>query len=227
MWAYLLRKESSAPKCRYCGRRNVSLDEVKNARGTSIAVACADCHAKFNKEIVQVIDSMHGAYIVDGQYLCSPKGTPDYRSVAAGPGGKVMIVAPDMMPCEVDLGKIRYTCTPINPAPLPYGGRLVAAKILSRHIDLPGRYFELAREFGIPRTHYVFRISVIENAAGERSAQAEYMVIESGCKDKIFASFEPLKSHIEDFPFSGVNQAAQEMWNKYKHKSLFDWRPAA
>lgn len=140
-----------------------------------------------------------------------------------------MKVAPDMRPCEIELGRIRYTCTPTNPAPLPKGGRLVAAKIFPCHIDLPVRYYELAREAGIPlpRTHYAFRISVVENAVGERSAQAEYMVVESGCADKIFASFEPLKSHIEDLPFSSVDHAAREMWNRHKEKSLFDWRPAA
>lgn len=135
--------------------------------------------------------------------------------------------APDMMPCEVELGRMSYTCEPINSAPLPKGGRLVAAKILPCKIDLPLRYWDLAKQFNIPRTHYAFRVSVVETAAGERYAQGEYMVVESGCADKIFAHFRPLKSHIEDIPLMPVNHAAQEMWNRHKDKSLFDWRPAA
>lgn len=134
-----------------------------------------------------------------------------------------MTTSPDMMPVVVDLYRMgRYTCEPINPAPVPEGGRLIAAKIIPCRIDLPRQYLDLDHRLDLPRTHYAFRISIVERTNGERYGQGEFMVIESGCADMVRVSFEPLGDYIEDYPFARVYRATEELWSRHKEKSLFD-----
>lgn len=71
-------------QCSHCEEDDKSLSEVRNSQGYSFAVACDQCAAIFKTEIIDVIAQMHGAVIVDGMYQCSPRGTPDYRSVNVG-----------------------------------------------------------------------------------------------------------------------------------------------
>ena len=127
---------------------------------------------------------------------------------------------PDMQSCEVDLGAMgRYPLEPVNHAPVPQGGRLIAAKIIPRKIFLSQGY---AREAGIPQTSYAFRVSVIENADGTRYAQGEIGSVDAYGNGTVKMSFSPIGDLIEDKEFRAINEAAREMWARHKEKSLFD-----
>ncbi|WP_273455823.1 hypothetical protein [Nevskia ramosa] len=57
------------------------LNVVKNSRGNGIGLFCDLC-VPIAKRLVDDVASAHGAYIVDGFYRSSPRGTPDHRSTS-------------------------------------------------------------------------------------------------------------------------------------------------
>lgn len=73
--------------CGMCGRdqtgnrRSPGLCELRSSRGRCIALVCHACWP-LGKRMVDELARMHGAYIVSGRYLCSPRNTPDVKSVA-------------------------------------------------------------------------------------------------------------------------------------------------
>ena len=60
--------------------RGRGIYEMRNPKGHGVGLFCEDCMPKV-KALVDDMARWHGAHIVDGRYLSSPRGTPDLRSV--------------------------------------------------------------------------------------------------------------------------------------------------
>ena len=71
--------------CCECGVNQTPLGKglniVRNSRGNCIGLF-GDCCAPIAKQLVDQLASAYGAYIVDGMYRSSPRGTPDLRSTS-------------------------------------------------------------------------------------------------------------------------------------------------
>lgn len=61
--------------CTLCEQSSATLTGVVNARGVTLGLFCPSCETKM-RSAVDRVNTRHGAYIVAGQYQCSPRGTP-------------------------------------------------------------------------------------------------------------------------------------------------------
>ena len=72
--------------CQLCGVDQTplgrGLDVENNSKGHCIGLFCIDCIPLVRKR-VDTVAQIHGAYIENGVYRSSPRGTPDLRSAKA------------------------------------------------------------------------------------------------------------------------------------------------
>lgn len=76
-------KDTTKRTCGLCGVDQTplgkGLSEVRNPKGHGVGLV-GDCCWQKAREMIDTLASQHGAYIVNGNYLSSPMGTPDVRS---------------------------------------------------------------------------------------------------------------------------------------------------
>ena len=76
-------KDTTKRICGLCGKDQTPLGKgisvINNPKGYSIGLI-GDCCYKEAKRMIDKLAVTWGAYIVDGNYKCSPIGTPNVRS---------------------------------------------------------------------------------------------------------------------------------------------------
>lgn len=71
---------AASTSCSNCHREAFSFNEIRNAHGEIVVLACEHCHAEATS-VIEAVDRRFGAHIVNGTYLAGPVGSPHYHSL--------------------------------------------------------------------------------------------------------------------------------------------------
>lgn len=136
------------------------------------------------------------------------------NGVKAEPAAKESL--PDMGSVHLDFGIMgEYDASPSNRAPVPEGGKLIAAEVFKNSLTISKKF---AARYGFPEGKlFAFRNSIVENPDGTRYGQTEYMGDNRRTATGISGDFKLIPDIVmETREFDALSNRVRKLWERNK-----------